>query len=97
MTTGSVTSLLSNSAIFSNNSVEDEGSSPVTARGMCYTTSPTTPTLNNASYTTDGSGSGLYNTTISGLSANTIYYARAYATNASGTSYGEVIGFKTKQ
>ena len=97
VTTGSVTSLLSNSAIFSNNSVEDEGSSPVTARGMCYTTSPTTPTLNNASYTTDGSGSGLYNTTISGLSANTIYYARAYATNASGTSYGEVIGFKTKQ
>jgi hypothetical protein len=32
---------------------------------------------------------------LTGLSANTTYYARAYATNAAGTCYGAVIQFTT--
>jgi hypothetical protein len=38
---------------------------------------------------------GTYTTTISGLSAVTIYYAKAYATNTAGTTYGPTISFTT--
>jgi len=38
---------------------------------------------------------GTYTTTISGLSAVTTYYAKAYATNTAGTTYGPTISFTT--
>jgi hypothetical protein len=38
---------------------------------------------------------GTYTTTISGLSAVTNYYAKAYATNTAGTTYGPTISFTT--
>ncbi|GAA4012968.1 hypothetical protein GCM10022408_27230 [Hymenobacter fastidiosus] len=38
---------------------------------------------------------GSYNTTLTGLTASTIYYYRAYATNSIGTGYGTVQQFAT--
>ena len=68
------------------NITSDEGS-PVTARGVCYSTTPN-PDLSDAHYhTTDGSGTGTYSSTFTMPTAG-IYYIRAYATNAMGTSYG---------
>jgi hypothetical protein len=32
---------------------------------------------------------------LTGLTLNTTYYARAYATNSKGTAYGSVVSFKT--
>jgi uncharacterized protein (TIGR02145 family) len=70
----------------SGGNVTSNGGAAVTARGVCWNTSPT-PTIAN-SFTTDGSGNGSFTSSITGLTAGTTYYVRAYATNSVGTSYG---------
>lgn len=73
--------------------IPDDGGAPITARGVCWNTS-TSPTIGN-SKTTDGTGIGIFNSSITGLTANTTYYMRAYATNIIGTSYGDEAVLKT--
>jgi uncharacterized protein (TIGR02145 family) len=73
--------------------ITNDGGVTVTARGVCWSTS-TTPTITN-NKTTDGIGVGVYTSQITGLTANTTYYVRAYATNDIGTSYGNSITLKT--
>jgi hypothetical protein len=73
--------------------VTDDGNTTVTERGVCWSTSHN-PTVSN-SHTTDGSGIGSFTSSITGLSANTTYYVRAYATNSAGTAYGEERTFTT--
>jgi hypothetical protein len=65
------------------------GWTAVSARGVCWNTS-TNPTIAN-SKTIDGSGLGTYTSYLTGLSGNTHYYVRAYATNSYGTAYGAVV------
>jgi uncharacterized protein (TIGR02145 family) len=92
ITTVSVTTVTSNSAIIGGNVTQD-GGSPVTSRGVAYglSTSPTT----SGTITTDGSGVGTFVSTLTGLTASTTYYVRAYATNGVGTAYGNEISFST--
>ncbi len=71
--------------------VVDDGGEEVTERGTCWSTSRT-PSINDDK-TVDGSGTGTFVSTLSGLAANTIYYVSAYATNSAGTSYGAPIQF----
>jgi len=73
--------------------VTSDGGSSVTARGVCWNTSQN-PTVEN-SKTTDGADLGSYTSHITGLSPNTTYYVRAYATNSQGTAYGEQRTFRT--
>lgn len=75
--------------------VSAAGTSAVTARGVVWSTSPA-PTVALTTKTTDGSGTGAFTSNITGLTAGTTYYARAYATNASGTAYGSEISFTTQ-
>jgi uncharacterized protein (TIGR02145 family) len=70
-----------------------QGISPVTARGVCWSTSEN-PTLNDP-HTLDGSGLGVFTSQIIELSPVTVYYVRAYATNQEGTSYGGQVSFTT--
>jgi hypothetical protein len=81
-----------NSAIVGGN-VTNDGGAPVTQRGVCWSTTQN-PTLANSSLII-GSGLGSFNDTITGLSGNTTYYVRAFATNSSGTAYGNQISFTT--
>ena len=74
--------------------VYGEFSSSVTAKGVCWSTSPS-PTVNLATRTIDGQGAGSFTSNLNLLSAYTTYYARAYATNSAGTSYGEEKQFTT--
>jgi len=92
LTTTSVSNISSTTAIGGGN-ITAQGSSSITARGVCWSTT-TAPTTAN-SKTTNGTGIGIYTSNITGLTANTTYFVRAYATNTQGTSYGSEISFTT--
>ena len=70
------------------------GSATVTARGVCWSTSPS-PTIDLITKTVDGSGMGTFTSSITGLLRATTYYVRAYATNSVGTAYGNEVFFTT--
>lgn len=93
VTTSSVTNITQTSVACGGN-VTSNGGATVTARGVCWSTSQN-PTVSN-SHTTDGSGTGSFTSSITGLTASTTYYVRAYATNSAGTSYGEQKSFMTQ-
>ena len=69
------------------------GLSTVIACGVCWSTNPD-PTVED-SHTSDGNGLGSFTSIMNGLSPNTTYYVRAYATNSMGTSYGAQKTFTT--
>ncbi len=92
ITTNAV-SILSPTTAFWGGDVTYEGTSSVLQKGICWSTS-SNPTLAN-SFTNDGSGIGTFNSNIYPLSPTTNYYLRAYATNSSGTAYGNVVTFTT--
>lgn len=73
--------------------VSGSGGTPVTSRGVCWSTTPN-PTVSNG-HTFDGDGTGGYTSGIAGLVPGTTYYIRAYATNSAGTAYGEQRVFTT--
>lgn len=73
--------------------VVSNGGEAVVARGVCWSTSQN-PTLSD-SHTSDGVGSGVFTSSLTGLTPNTTYYVRAYATNSVGTSYGNEQTFMT--
>ncbi len=77
----------------SGGNVSSDGGSAVTARGVCWSTSPN-PTIAN-SKTANGTGTGSFTSNITGLAVNTEYHVRAYATNSVGTSYGADYSFRT--
>lgn len=71
--------------------VTSDGGSSVTSRGVCWSTTQNPTTSNNK--TSDGTGMGSYASALTGLTANTTYYVRAYAINSIGTGYGKEISF----
>jgi uncharacterized protein (TIGR02145 family) len=85
---------LTGTVTVSGGTIISDGGSAVTARGVCWSTSPG-PTVALTTKTIDGTGTGSFNSTISGLAPNATYYVRAYAINAVGTSYGNEISFTT--
>ena len=70
-----------------------EGDLTVTARGVCWNTTDN-PTIDD-SHTVDGGGAGSFISNVTGLTENTTYYVRAYATSSAGTVYGETKTFET--
>jgi|GEM_PF-6045124 len=92
ITTTAASSITSTSVVSGGN-ITFDGNDPITSRGICWNTIGN-PTIAD-SKTTDGSGKGIFNSSISGLTPGTTYYICAYATNSVGTAYGNVITFKT--
>jgi len=92
VTTAAIT-LISTSSSSTGGNVVDQGASAITAKGVVYGVAEN-PTLENLSVVS-GSGTGSFTSNISGLSDNTKYYVRAYATNSYGTAYGNQLSFTT--
>jgi uncharacterized protein (TIGR02145 family) len=77
----------------SGGNIFDDGGASVSARGVCWSTSPNPTTSNDK--TNNGTGTGSFVSNLTGLTQNTTYYVRAYATNTAGTGYGNEIIIKT--
>jgi uncharacterized protein (TIGR02145 family) len=76
-----------------NIAVDEEGT--LIAKGVCWSAvlNPTT----SDTKTSLGPGIGIFESVMKGLIPGTTYHVRAYATNSSGTGYGEDVTFETIQ
>lgn len=92
LNTSSVTNISSTSSVSGGTIIKDGGSS-ITQRGVCWSTTANPTIANNR--TNDGTGSGSFTSNLSGLSPNTTYYVKSYATNSKGTGYGNEMTFTT--
>ncbi|MEO7313150.1 MAG: T9SS type A sorting domain-containing protein [Chitinophagaceae bacterium] len=72
----------------SGGAISDSGGAAISQRGVCWNTTgnPTTADAKSS----DGTGSGSFQSTLINLTPNTSYYYRAYSVNVAGTGYGEI-------
>ena len=73
--------------------VNADGGAMVTTCGICYSTSTNPTTSNNV--VRCGEGKGTFACLLTDLKPGIVYYVRAYAVNAKGTSYGNQVSFQT--
>lgn len=92
LTTGDASRVRAGSAVVSG-SITQQGVDAITQRGICWGTRPQ-PTLDDY-HTTEGRGTGSFQSTLDNLQPETLYYARAYAINSAGTAFGNTISFRT--
>jgi hypothetical protein len=93
VTTAAITNITAN-AVTSGGNVTATGGSEVTAHGVCWSDHQNPVITDNK--TTDGNGTGQFQSQIAGLIPGT-FYARAYATNSAGTGYGNMVTFTTEK
>lgn len=95
VTSASATNVTLNSFDISGN-ITATGGSQVTEYGHCWSTDHN-PTTSNSKTSLGMTNELLYYTSnVTGLTTNTTYYVRAYATNAYGTAYGEEVAVVTQ-
>lgn len=75
-------------------SITSDGGSSITMKGVCWSSSISTPTISNSN-TNNGTGIVSFSSSLSSLTANTTYYVRAYALNSVGIAYGNTVTFTT--
>ena len=90
--TGEISEVAFQSAYCEGN-ITDDGGSPIKVKGVCWALEhqPTTSGMKSD----HGEGKGSFKSALTGLSPNTTYYIRAYATTDAGTGYGDEKSFKT--
>lgn len=92
MTTALIDNITDTTAV-SGGAVIDKSNIPIISRGVCWSTSQNPSIADNK--TIDGSGPGAFISVLTGLTSNTVYHLRAYATNTAGTVYGNGVSFTT--
>ena len=75
--------------------VNSNGGSTITEKGICYNTSSNPTVTNNKIVDPSGNANPNITADLTKLTGNTTYFARAYATNSIGTAYGSEITFTT--
>jgi pectin methylesterase-like acyl-CoA thioesterase len=93
VTTNLVTNIVNTSATGSG-TISAWGGSTIKDRGICWAISHN-PTITNDFNSIGAGGVGVFTAPIGGLNLGTTYYVRAYATNSTGTTYGDEVSFVT--
>lgn len=93
VTTDSIIRITATTA-YAHGNLINNGNDPGASVGFCFNTFPN-PAITDTSVYAYVYGTGSFNTNISGLNPNTVYYVRAYSTNVKGTSYGSQKQFTT--
>ncbi len=85
---------LTSTGVQASGMLTDYGSSPnLTGLGVVYSASNANPTISDSK--TNVGTSATFKSDVIGLTPNTTYYLRTYATTDAGTGYGSVVTFKT--
>ena len=92
LSTTAISNIVSETATGGGN-VTNDGYSSITARGVCWGEQPDPTTA--GSHTSDGTGTGAFSSSLTGLAPEHVYYVRAYAVNGAGTAYGNQVSFTT--
>ena len=87
-----VSEISANSAVCGGE-ITSDGGSAITARGVCW--SIVKHPVASGMRTLDGSGTGIFTSSIKGLTPSRQYFVRPYASNAAGTAYGMEMIFST--
>ena len=95
VSTGAVSSITDVAAKVGGNVTATNGGA-ITERGICWGTSEN-PTVDDESAEAElgDDGTGTFTADLTGLTMGTTYYARAYAKNSAGISYGDAVTFNT--
>jgi hypothetical protein len=70
------------------------GGLAVTSRGICWGSTPY-PTVADHTSSDGSNGDGEYTSAMNGLTAGSLYYARAWAATSAGITYGPQVSFTT--
>jgi hypothetical protein len=84
---------ITQTSALSGGKIVSDGGAVITSRGVCWFTSAN-PTISDFK-TSDGTGAGIFTSTINDLFPGKLYHIRAYAINSEGIGYGEDIAFTT--
>jgi starch-binding outer membrane protein SusE/F len=93
VTTAAVTAVTKVSAV-TGGEVTYDGGAAVTEKGLVWSKNAN-PTITDTKIT-GGAGIGAFVSNLAGLTLNSTYHVRAYATNSAGTAYGANIQFTTQ-
>jgi hypothetical protein len=94
VTTQAITNVLAATAV-GNGNITSLGLPNPMQHGFVWGTTTNPTTADNKTEDGPVSATGAFTGTITGLTPNTLYHVRAYATNAAGTAYGEDVTFTT--
>jgi len=94
VTTQAVTGIGTTTAT-GNGNITDLGATNPTQHGVCWNTTGTPTTADSKTEEGAASATGAFTSNMTGLSPNTTYYVRAYATNTAGTAYGGQVSFNS--
>jgi hypothetical protein len=86
--------LITQTTAQANYTIASDGGADIISRGICWSTNPN-PTTSESKTKDESSGIGGFGAELNGLTENTIYYVRPYATNSLGTAYGNELTFTT--
>ena len=95
VTTGAASAITQTSATAAG-SIPDIGCSAITAYGIEYSTTNGFPNGTGTQVAASNLSSGNFSSNLTGLTAGTTYYYKAYATNGGGTGYGTQQQFTTQ-
>jgi len=94
VSTEKVAEITLNSATF-RGIISNTGTPAYTERGFYYSSTNQNPTSSDSKRIVTGDGTGDFSANVTGLTANTTYYVRAFARNTVGTAYGSTESFIT--